>query len=213
VTLLAAYNFDEASGPVIDVTGNGHDFAFAAGLQRIAGESGHGTALATTNGTIAGPATYGQTPQRTLMMRVKTEANYTGWMYEWHDDQGDTGLWGLLCLSGSMGFRARNAGGSTQFASIARPTDNAWHHWAGTFDGSVVRLYVDGVLRATTAALSGGISTGAELVRMFTTLSGNQVIDNVRVYDEVLSIEAINALMNVPVSAAPPAFAGWGVPI
>lgn len=202
MTLLGAHNFDEASGDILDVTGNGHGFPLLTGMSRVTGHTN--TGLISSNGTIDGPAVYGQTAQRTLMFWLNTSGAFTGWIYEWHANTGDTGLWGMLggVPSGQLGFRARNAGGSTQFAGIARPTDNLWHHWCGTFDGSVVRCYVDGVLRATSAALSGGIATNASLIRWHTTVSGLQPVDDVRVYDEALDITAINTLMNTPVVAA-----------
>lgn len=62
----------------------------------------------------------------------------------------------LECLTGSYGLYTGADGGiafyiadgpSHYFASPAAPTsvwDGKWHHVAGTFDGSTVRLYVDG---------------------------------------------------------------------
>ena len=198
MALLAAHNFDEASGDILDVTSNGHSFALAAGLSRVTGHTN--TGLTTSSGIIAGPATFGQTALRTVMFWLKTEADFTGWIYEWHNTAGDTGRWGLLCLSGSMGFRATTGAGNG-FASITRPADNVFHHWAGTYDGSNVRLYVDSVLRATTP-LAGTIVTTVDLIRMFTTVSGTQTVDDVRVYDEVLNQATIATLMDIPVVGA-----------
>jgi hypothetical protein len=206
---IAAYNFDEADGPVLDVTGNGHGFSLATGMSRVAGHTG--SALESTNGTVDGPPVFGQTPQRTLMFWLKSTASFTGWIYEW--TTGSTGLWGMLVgvPSGQMGFRAKSDGGATQFAGIARPSDNAWHHWAGTFDGSVVRCYVDGALRATSSALSGGIGTSATAIRWHDTVSGSQPVDDLRVYDVALSQSEIAALMAAPVTLpAPPAPAATG---
>lgn len=196
MALLAAYNFDEASGDVLDVTGNGHGFPLRSGMAREPGHTDSG--LSSTVGTIEGPTVFGQTAQRTLMFWLKSTEAFNGWIFEWHTTSGNTGYWGMLCLSGQMGFRART-GGSTSLAQVARPTDSDWHHWAGTFDGSVARCYLDGVLVATGSAISG-IAT-ADILYWHETVSGLQVVDDLRVYDEVLDQATIAELMGTPVTA------------
>lgn len=208
---IAAYNFDEASGDILDVTGNGHDFPLGA-ITRVSGESGHGSAV-TNGGIVNGPAMFGQTTQRTLMMRVQLPGTLTaGWAFEWHLNSGDTGIWGLLGLTsaGGIGFRARNASGTTAPAFVAQPTDGAWHHYAGTFDGSAVRTYLDGSLVATSSTLSGGIATNADVIRMFDVSIGTApLVDDVRVYSEALDATAIAALVSAPVTPpTPPASGG-----
>lgn len=201
---LAEYNADEASGDVLDTTGNGHGFPLGS-MTRVAGQSGHGSAL-TAGGIVNGPAMFGQTTQRTLAMWLKLPGTLiAGWAFEWHLNTGDTGIWGLLCLNGNIGFRARNAAGTLQFASIPVPTDAADHHYAGTFDGSVVRLYVDGALAATTLALSGGIAANADVLRVFDVSIGTPpVIDDIRVYDVALTAAQVVETM-AAVGTAPPA--------
>lgn len=199
--LLSAYNFDEASGNALDTTGNGRDFAVAGNMARTA--SGHtGSGLTTTaTATEAGPSMFGQTGGRTLMAWVKVTADYTGWIFEWHDNTLDTGFWGLLRLSGSMGFRGRNAAGSIAFASVAQSADSAWHHWAGTYDGVNVRTYLDGTLVATTALANGIDTAQPDLIRMFTT-AASVTVDDIRVYDGVLTQSEISTLKDTPVASA-----------
>ena len=203
--LLAAYNFDEASGNILDVTGNGNDFAVPTGTARTTGSGGHTNEgiAPTTTVSVAGPSSLiGQTPQRTLMLWLKNTADFTGWIWEHHDNALDTGLWGLLCLSGNMGFRGRNAGGTTAHAAVARPTDNAWHHWAGTYDGVNVRTYLDGTLVAT-SALTGPIDTSiSDVQRLFTTVGAVVTVDDLRVYDSVLTASEISTLKDTPVASA-----------
>lgn len=200
MALLAAYSFDEASGNVLDVTGQGHDFALAGSTVRTTSGSGHTdkglTQTSTTDDT--GPSLFGQTALRTLMMWVKTTADFTGWIFEFHDNTNDTGRWGLLCLGATMGYRGTGSGGAVH-ASRARPTDNLWHHWAGTYDGTTLRTYFDGALVGSGSALAGGILTDADLIRIFTSASSSTTIDDLRVYDEALDLATITALMNTPV--------------
>jgi hypothetical protein len=76
---------------------------------------------------------------------------------------------------------------------------NAWSHIAMTFDGSRLRLYVNGV-QVASHAVSGSVAATSQPFR----IGGNDVwgeyfkgsIDNVRVYDRVLTQSDIYADMN-----------------
>ena len=58
----------------------------------------------------------------------------------------------------------------------------AWHHLVGTYDGSRVRLYLDGALSATgTVAISGMIATGTSPLRF-----GGSAFTNIDPYDGAL---------------------------
>jgi hypothetical protein len=91
----------------------------------------------------------------------------------------------------------------TSSSSVA---DNSWHHLVGTFNPAINsrKLYVDGVevnsSSVTLTSLSdGGVSIPLEIGRTFVTGWGsprnyfNGVIDEVAIYDRVLSAEEIKA--------------------
>ena len=90
----------------------------------------------------------------------------------------------------------RNAVGSS-----ALPL-NAWSHLAATFDGAVVRLFVNGV-QAGSLPFSGSMVASTGALR----LGGNGVwgewfaglIDEVRVYNRALSASEIQQDMQTPV--------------
>ncbi|MFZ0033784.1 MAG: LamG domain-containing protein, partial [Sedimentisphaerales bacterium] len=76
---------------------------------------------------------------------------------------------------------------------------NVWHHVAGTYDGNEVKLYIDGVLKATTAH-SGTIGTNTYNVNIGTNSQYperlyNGLIDDVRIYDKALSQAEIASIM------------------
>ena len=74
--------------------------------------------------------------------------------------------------------------------------DNQWHHVTGTWDGTTIKVYVDGVLDGSVAH-SGSLQTGqtndAFIGRSGTSSPGyfEGRIDDVRLYDRALSIQEI----------------------
>src|SRR5262249_34846999 len=105
----------------------------------------------------------------------------------------------LSFVIGAGGAGAGNFPGVTSFADVL---DNNWHHIAGTWDGSTIRLYVDGVLQGTAAlstpanntrALELGYSWGGgSTVRNF---RGN--LDEVSIYSRDLSAAEIQTIVRL----------------
>jgi hypothetical protein len=82
---------------------------------------------------------------------------------------------------------------------------NTWTHLAATYDGTTLRLFVNGV-QVGTLAVSGPMATSAGALR----IGGNAVwgeyfsglIDEVRIYNRALTAAEIQSDMNVPVSGS-----------
>lgn len=199
--LLAAYNFDEASGNVLDVSGNGHDWTLNTGAQRNA--SGHTlgglTKLGAGTATLAATP-FGQTTARTFMFWMQGAGNAVWWL-RWYATTPDTGTWGLYNLSGTVNLRIRKGSTNTNI-TVAFPGDGLYHHYAGTYDGSVSRLYLDGTLAATSGTVTAPLDT-ADLIDCMETSLTTQTMDDVRIYDEALTQPQIAALMAIPVVAGP----------
>ncbi len=94
-------------------------------------------------------------------------------------------------------------GGSALIASGSISlTAEAWHHVAMTYDGTNVKVYIDGVLDATSVASIGVISDNDLSVRIGGQPSGDSGgplafkgnIDEVRIYDRALSSGEVGAL-------------------
>ena len=79
---------------------------------------------------------------------------------------------------------------------------NAWTHLAATYDGAVLRLYVNGAL-AGSIAVSGAMAASTGVLR----IGGNGVwgewfaglIDEVRVYNRVLTASEVQQDMQLPI--------------
>jgi hypothetical protein len=81
--------------------------------------------------------------------------------------------------------------------------DNQWHHVAGTYDGSFLRIYVDGHLE-NSVARTGTISTGAADVligyRPSPTGFFPGLIDEVAMYNRALSASEILSIVSNGIS-------------
>ncbi|MHA1423317.1 MAG: LamG-like jellyroll fold domain-containing protein [Candidatus Thorarchaeota archaeon] len=82
------------------------------------------------------------------------------------------------------------------------PTTGTWHHIAGTYDGSTIRLYVDGVEKSS-GSVSGPIQTSSTPLyignKPFSSYPGDffkGIIDEVRIYNRALLHQEIKDTMN-----------------
>ena len=93
-------------------------------------------------------------------------------------------------------------GGTNRTAEGTALAANTWTHVAGTYDGTTLRLYINGVQAASTA-VSGPIASSTGPLR----IGGNSLwgeffqglIDEVRIYDRALSQAEIQTDMVTPI--------------
>ncbi len=211
-SLVAAYGFEEASGlTAIDSSGVGNTGTLENGVART-GTGRLGAAL-TFDGTddavrVANAPSLGLTTGLTV----------EGWVYP---TALGTSRWRTLgAKERSGGFRyalfandnqarpqaAIYAGGSVRTArGGAQLPLNTWSHLAMTYNGSVLRLYVNGVQAASTS-YTGSIATGTGVLRVGNSTTQNNRgfqgrLDEVRVYNRALTAAQITADMNQAVVA------------
>ena len=94
----------------------------------------------------------------------------------------------------------------TCVADLPSNWNNTWHHVAGTYDGSYLKVYIDGVLK-NTRNHSGQIQSCGYPVNIGRNaeVSGrtfNGLIDNVRIYNTVLNSSQLNKAQAQPSSNA-----------
>lgn len=114
--------------------------------------------------------------------------------------------------NGQINF-AMGAGSSSAWVELttaSKLTTGAWYHIAATYDGSFMRIYVNGTLAdslATTIS-SGGAASTPLTIGYHPTYTGrvwNGLIDELRLWDTVLTKAAINAGINKE-------FCAYGIP-
>lgn len=200
--LLAEYSFNESDGNFIDNSGNGHNFSVAGsdGLYTADGRTDGGlTKNGATMPIVANPA-FGQTANRTVLLWIRGGGEV--WQIRWSVESIGSGAWGILKIGGMMGIQARNATGFVRPSAVA-PTDDEWHHYAGTYDGTTVKLYIDGVLAASDTII-GPLRTDADYIDIAEWETTGTTFDDLRIYDEALDQAAIQLAMNTPVGGSPP---------
>jgi hypothetical protein len=204
---VAAYNFDAGSGTTLtDLSGNGHTGTIAGATWTTAGKYGKALAFDGVNDWV----TIADTPR----LDFTTGATFMAWVYS----TATSGIRDLVVKEGTgvdiYNLYARNrggrpesniyVGGHNQVAEGAALATNAWVHVAGTYTGSVLRFYVNGV-EVAQRAVSGAIVTSAGPLR----LGGNSMwgeyfqgrLDDVRLYNRALAASEVQAAMTTPVGA------------
>ena len=208
--LVAAYSFNEGIGPTVaDASGNGNGGSISGATWTTQGKFGsalvfNGNALVTVNDSPSLDLTSGMT----LEAWVYPTATPTTWSTALMKEQPGNLVYTLyagsptnrpnlyIFLSAQLGI-----------AGTAALPLNTWSHLAGTYDGTMLRLYVNGT-QVASRAISGNILSSSGPLR----IGGNGVwpeyftgrIDEIRVYNRALSATQIQSDMNTPIGVVPP---------
>src|SRR6266508_4024034 len=214
-TALLRWNFDEGGGgTVADASGNGRTGTFGGtgtggGQGNDPGYVGDGAATltATAGQQVAGPNAVVNTSQSFTVSAwvnlTDTSSNRTAVSQDGNRYSGfflnyvsSLNRWVFSRMTSDT-----DAATAVRATSDAAPTLGAWTHLVGVRDtaAGTMRLYVNGVLQSTTAPAGNWSATGAFVVgrakgggTVVNTWAGG--IDDVRVYQKVLSDDQIAAL-------------------
>jgi chitodextrinase len=192
--LVAAYSFNENGGGIVaDGSGNGNTGSISGAAWSSQGKFGSALAFNGTSSVvfINPSATLNVSSAMTLEAWIRPTAAQGGWRTIL---QREVDAFFLNASNNTGDLRPSGGGtlgGSVQWVSgpTASPVD-AWTHVALTYDGSMLRLYVNGTLASSLAA-AGAIETNTKPLR----IGGNSpygeffqgLIDEVRVYNRALS--------------------------
>jgi fibronectin type 3 domain-containing protein len=207
--LVAAYGFDEGTGTTVRDASPQNNNGVAIGATWTTGKFGNALMFNGTNAqvTIADVPSLRLTTAMTLEAWVYPTTAPTGWRAI--IDKNVDGYY--LTASSDNGNRPAAGGTWTNgninvFGPSALPV-NAWTHLATTFDGSTVRLFLNGVQVASQAQSAALAATTATLQIGGDAYPGEYfagLIDEVRIYNRALSAAEIQVDMVMPVAGAAP---------
>ena len=212
--LVAAYGFDEGSGSTVtDASGNGNNGTITNATWASAGKYGKALQFNGTNAVVTIPdnASLHLSSGMTVEAWVNpstVNANWRDVIYKGNDN------FYLEATSSSAGHPDAGmiAGGSyaDAFGTSALPA-NTWSFLTETYDGTTLRLYVNGIQVAATAHTGAIASSTNPLQIGGDSLYGQYfagLIDEVRVYNTALSATQIQTDQITPVGASLPSAPG-----
>jgi hypothetical protein len=203
---VVAYNFNEGSGTLAhDATGHGNVATLKNGLGFIGG----------TNAvlTFDGVNDYADAPNSSTLNIVGSQITASAWVNFANTGEDQIFLGKPASTSGHVApYFSYSLHGVYVSATQLRPRfflalDGArhsvassvtitpgWHYLAGTYDGSTMRIYVDGTLRGEEAA-SGQLTGYRTPLRLGMNGGGTEafkgLMDNVRIYPRALTAQQL----------------------
>jgi hypothetical protein len=204
--LVAAYSFDAGVGSsVVDVSGRGNNGTISGAAWTAQGRNGGALSFDGSNDlvTVADAASLDLSSGMTLEAWVNSAAAGGNWRTVVLKEQPGQLVYALYSNEGSA--RASGhvfVGGDLDTRSAVTMPLNTWTHLAVTYDGSALRLYLNGAL-SSSRAVSGAMPNSTGALR----IGGNTVwaewflgrIDDVRVYNRALTQTEIQTDLNTPV--------------
>ncbi|MHC4116093.1 MAG: LamG domain-containing protein [Planctomycetota bacterium] len=195
--LVGHWKFDETSGGMAyDSSGNGNDGTLVGDPQWVPGKLGGALEFNGDDYVDCGNADSLQIQEAiTISFWFQVEAFQNTW--EAFFSKGDSAYrasrGGGNGNGTHLGISGTGAGGgSGWFNGPTIITGGDWHHFAGTFDGAEGRIYIDGVLDATSPAASGPINIETENLwignnSQNTNRNLHGLMDDVRLYKRALT--------------------------
>jgi glucose/arabinose dehydrogenase/fibronectin type 3 domain-containing protein len=208
--LVAAYGFDAGSGTTAaDSSGKGNAGSVSGPVWSAVGRFGSALSFDGVNDWVSVPdaGSLDLTNGMTLEAWVRPSA-LGGWRTVAFKERTGGVVYGLFAdQAGSRPLGQVFIGAERNAIGTAALPLNAWTHLASTFDGSTVRLFVNGVL-AGSSSVSGAMAASTGVLH----IGGNSVwgewyaglVDEVRVYNRALSAAEVQQDMQTAVNGAPP---------
>ena len=190
--LVAAYGFNEGAGTaVVDASGNGNTGVISGATWTAAGRYGGALVFNGTSAVVTVPsaASLQLTTGMTLEAWVYPTAAPTGWRAVVAKNVDRYYLMAASSPNNRPAAGGTWTAGNQNTAGPAVLAVNTWTHLAATFDGAMVRLYVNGGLVASQAQTTALVPTAGTLQIGGDSYPGEFFagrIDEVRIYNRAL---------------------------
>ena len=117
------------------------------------------------------------------------------------------------CTAGSPIFGLQSGGACSEIQASAGIANGSYHHLAGTYDGSSLKIYVDGTLQGTLSApgIAVDVTNGLLVVGNATQLNNQMTgeIDEVRIWNVARTQSEIQSGMVGEIAPSTPNLAGY----
>lgn len=214
MSLVLELGMDEASGPLLDTSGNGRNITLSGNTTRSAAGAGYtygGTkpnskgliqSAAETFTAFNGAMTPFNTTQRTVMFWAKQPGQNPSHVMEYYNASGDTGVFTWLLLSSVFRFRAKDSSNNVYERNLtSAPT--VFHHYCATHNGTVLKVYVDAAQVGADISMPVAV-WNADALRIYDQAGSAPVVDDIRVFNTALTQSEINTWMTTPVGTTAP---------
>lgn len=186
----------------VDATGNGHN-GIATGVAYVEGVVGDAFSFGGTGSKIIVPADTALEPANfSVSLWVKSALeNRLRLVIDSTHGAGQAG-WALQINSANnLSFAHGNGSTFPEITSAVDFSDGEFHHVAATFDGTVMRLYIDAAT-PTTLAYTGVPAPSGRDIQIGSSLPLNRhlegALDEIRIYNRALSAAEVMSLASVP---------------
>jgi len=201
--LIAYWTFDEDSGVTCrDSSGKGNDASSAQGGHptRAIGLFGNAAGFSGShNVRVPGKPDFGKIEKITLSAWT-LPARFDRYNEIFRKEDGDRRVLFSFQENGTILSLGLNVNGYVECDARIEPAqvlDGIWHHCAATFDGRVIRVYLDG-RQIGSLERSGSIVAGGTAPGCIGSSNGGEcfqgLMDDLRIYQDALTVEQIGQL-------------------
>jgi hypothetical protein len=214
---VASYSLDEGSGATVNDSSGNNNQGAVANATWAAGHFGNAlkfngatNSMVTINNSSSLALTSGLTLEAWVNPSTLASAD-SGWVAaiaKDHQNSSNDIAYALYAANGTGTPPALHlliGGHDVGVQGTSVLALNTWTFLAATYDGTTMRLYVNGS-QVATRSQTGAITTTTDPLRIGGDWSGEMftgLIDNVRIYNRALSASDITSDMNTPISARP----------
>jgi len=199
--LVAYWPFDDGAN---DVTGNGHDGTLEGVANWVAGKFDKALDFGAGGGYVVVPDDDA--------LDIAADVTYMGWF---NLNEAIVGQRRMMSKNDAI-FVIFDFGVATSLDFLVKPNNDFvesttafevgdWYHFAGTYDGDFLRLYINGELEGETGGVQEITASALDLwigaddwLAGITTFPG--ILDDVRIYSKALTAGEIKEAMSGPVA-------------
>jgi prepilin-type N-terminal cleavage/methylation domain-containing protein len=180
------WHADEGSGStLVDTSGNGNNGSYSGGSWTTDTWNKKGSALSFNNAGQASASSLKALPSTemtvTAWIKIRTHKSYNHvFQHAWTAEGG----WILMTNSAGTAHFGVSKAGNIQYNATgcgAQLTTGSWHFLMGVYDGSLVKVYVDGVQCTSGTALAGQALDTSSVV-LVGSASTDSDIDELHIY-------------------------------